>query len=436
MATRFLILFLFSAYVGKAQYLLFTAQANNNAPRYLFQIDLATCEWCPVLPTPVGQFPVFLPNGNIAVGNITGGVSIYDPPSGTPIATAPGNWAGSPILHTNGTYYVSTALGLATFDPVTYVTTPIGNFPPGITISDLFMQGNTLYGFGYAGPGTAPIYIINPANPSQLTLVLPFVPYLGTITSASTGQLISSWPGGGTQPQSDFNLYDITTNSWTNICQTPLTSIFGLSQLPTSANLACACLPATAGTPTNITATVCVPNTYTSAFNMDVQTNVGDAINYILYTDPANPVGSVVFQNSTGVFPYLPPLQPNTTYYVARIVGNATNGVVSLSDPCLAISPAIQVSWKPLPQLVSMTSATNNICAGACQSINLVLEGTPPFAYGWQWQQNGNQVGFTQVQFGLQNNNFTVQACAPPGAIGPLSFVLCGITDAFCSNQP
>ena len=50
-----------------SQVIIFTAQ--NNGVRYLYQIDLATCQYCPILPTSFGvtKEVLMLPNGNVIV---------------------------------------------------------------------------------------------------------------------------------------------------------------------------------------------------------------------------------------------------------------------------------------------------------------------------------------------------------------------------------
>ena len=367
-----------------------------------------------------------------------GSSQVFNPPNGTPIATIPGSWEAA-IIHPNGNIYVSTRTTLMTYDPITNTTTSIGNFPPGIEIYHFYLVGGTLYGFGYAGPGTSPIYEINLTNPSISIQITPFVSSpVSSSTTASNGQTIVSWIGGGATPQMDFALFNTNTFTYTTLCQTPLSLVEGLSPLPIGTAIpACVCLPSSAGTPIVASANLCITNAYIASFNNDFQLDPDDGIGFILYTDLANPIASTFFQNSTGIFPFVPPLVAGVTYYVSRVVGDLSGGQVLLSDPCLDISPHVSVIWRALPQVISLTSSGNNLCSGQCENVTLQVSGTPPFAIDWQLQQGGNVVTPTAFLGGQSSSTITFQACAPANGItGPVNLVICGLVDAFCVNQP
>jgi hypothetical protein len=110
--------------------------------------------------------------------------------------------------------------------------------------------------------------------------------------------------------------------------------------------------------------------------------------------------------------------------------------MVNINDDCLKISPPTSLLWRPIPQLVSLTANSNTFCPSDCETISVNINGTPPFAIGWQWQQNGAPVGFTNSIFNQTTNPITFQACVPSSSSGPLNLVICGIVDAFCVNQP
>jgi hypothetical protein len=433
----FLALFL-APKMAWSQVIIFTAQYPPNGDRYLFQIDLSTCQYCPILPLPVGvnSEVLVLPNGNVIVSG-TGSSQVYSPPSPTPISSIPGFWNAA-ILHPNGNVYVTDNYTLMIYDPASNTTTNIGNFPPGVAIDAFFIQGATLYGFGYAGPGTRPVYQIDLINPAQSVQLIPFVGSVSSATSAPTGQIITSWVGGGGTGGLDFMFFNLSTFTSTIQCQTPLVLVHGMSALPTGTPVpSCVCLSSSAGTAVNPNANACVPLAYTASFNNDAQLDPDDAVSYILYTDAANPTTSVLFQNNTGVFPYIPPLMVGVTYYVSRIVGNTTSGQVLLTDPCLDISLPITLVWRTTPQFISMTGSSTDLCPGQCQDITLQVNGTPPFSIGWQLQQSGSVVTPTQFLGGFSSNTISFQACAPQnGPLGPLNLVLCGLVDAFCINQP
>jgi hypothetical protein len=421
------------------QTVVFTARLGNNLPNYLFQIDLATCTFCPILEIPFGvvQETLVLPNGNVVVSTQLGSVAVYDLPNPNPIATVPGPyWFGS-LIHPNGNIYVVAGGQLGTFNPTTNTVTNIGPFPPLLQPYDLFLVGNNMYAFCetiVGGTAVRQVYLVNLTNPAASTLVHPNVPNaLYTAATAASGQIISTVNIGANV---DFVEYNFSTNSWMPICNTPLTNIQGLSILPPGVPVpACVCFPSSAGSPTVTSANVCAPNAYTATFNTDTQLDPDDAVGYILFTDPANPIGSVLAQNNTGIFPFVPPLVVGTAYYVSRIVGNAVNGQINLNDPCLDISPAIAVTWRPKPTLIALASSSTDLCPGDCITITANLSGTPPFFIYGQFQQNGTGITPQIVNFSPANPAiYTV--CAPVNApSGPINYVICRLLDQFCENN-
>jgi len=152
----------------------------------------------------------------------------------------------------------------------------------------------------------------------------------------------------------------------------------------------------------------CVPNP--ASFPAATQTFLesGDLLQYILFTNPADTLGSIVAISNTPSFTFGPPLQLNTTYYGAAIAGNNLNGNVDLNDPCLDISNAIEIEWKPLPS-VSFTVANPEVCAGDCLTFNVTFTGTPPFSLTYTFGDGGNQ---TQ---NFATNTGTLVVCPPAG---------------------
>lgn len=432
----FFLLFSFH-FLTHGQVVIFTAMEPPGpiGPRFLYQIDLSTCEFCLILPTPLPSFVkdvLVLPNGDVIVSGV-GSSQIFSPPNPTAIGTIPGTWETS-IVHPNGTIYVSSGSSLLTYDPVSNTTTFIGNFPSGLEIDAFFLEGNTLYGFGYAGPGTRPIYEINLSNPSQSVLYTPFSLAISGATTAG-GQIITTWVGGGVTPKSDFNVFDLTTNSWTNICQTPMVSISDFAELPPGLPTPTCQCTSDAGTPTSSAATVCGQADFVPVFNNNQTLDPNDGVNYILYTNASDPLGSILFQNSTGVFPFIPPLSEGVTYYVARIVGNEVNGQVDLTDSCLDVSPPIAVIWRPLPQLVSMSVTSPDMCEGQCQEVTVISTGFPPFSLTWAIAQGGTNITPGYTVSGQNANTIVFEACVPNNATpGQMEVVICQISDAYCTN--
>jgi hypothetical protein len=434
------------AHALSAQVVYFTTSTGSTTPNQimLFKLDLATCTICPILSQTIGPWSTVcvLPNGDLMVSSnfdtgssFTGTVTRYTLPNMTATATLPGPWMAS-VTAPNGTIYVSRATPshseFLSFNPATNTTTLIGSMPAGQFIQTLYVYNGVVHGLVYDGsvPSTT-VMQINLTNPAASVPALYQNYQYSNISNLSTGGLFTT--DGGV-----FFTYDYPTNVSTSICPqytVPGPAQFGLAGVPAGAPVApCVCLTSSAGIPNAPAVNLCPPATATIGFS-GLQLDFNDDDNYILYTNLANPTGSVLFQNGTGVFPFVSPLVQGTTYYVACVVGDAVAGVVDLTDPCLDISNPTQLLWRPIPQVATLTSTNTSLCAGECRNVELTITGTPPYAVGWQWQQGGAAVGLTNVLFN-QQNPITFQACAPASAIGPLQMVICGITDAFCSNQP
>jgi len=100
-----------------------------------------------------------------------------------------------------------------------------------------------------------------------------------------------------------------------------------------------------------------------------------DILQYILFSNPNDTLGSIVATNNTPSFSFNPAtMQTGVTYYIAAIAGNNLNGNVDLTDPCLDISNAIQVTWQPLPA-VTFSVANPDVCAGDCTTVTANFTG-------------------------------------------------------------
>jgi hypothetical protein len=437
----FYILFLGQITVLNSQLVYFTGntgQPSFNGNENIWVMNLATCEYCPVsnftLVNPAWIH--ILPNGDLLILENNGTMTRFSMPSLTPVwTTTPNVSYSSPYNHPNGNIYTAGGNTLYTFNPTNNTFTAVGNFPSGVEILALLWYNGSLHGVSGSPFGVFQIPVNNPSNAAFVT----YINYnLSNLTSMSSGTTLVSWiGGGGILPQTDFAYFDITTGDINPICPTPLTSVgASIEILPPNIPLPCVCLPSSAGLPIgNATFNVCVPNTANTAtqFDAGIIVDYNDGVNYILYTNPNNIMGSILAQNNTGIFNFLPTYSAGTSYYVARIVGNVTNTVVNLMDPCLDISPPLTLIWRPKPTLISLVGPAD-ICTGSCEDVLLSIQGTPPFGYGWQWQQNGSPLPGYYNQFFIPSSPITLQACPPPSATGAVQLVLCTISDAFCTN--
>jgi hypothetical protein len=155
-----------------------------------------------------------------------------------------------------------------------------------------------------------------------------------------------------------------------------------------------------------------------------------DILQYMLFSNPADTLGSIVATNGTPSFTFNPAtMQTGVTYYLAAIAGNNLNGNVDLSDPCLDISNAVEVVWQPLPTVV-FSAANPNVCAGACTSVTATFTGTAPFTLTYTTPAAGTM---TQT---FSGNTGTFQVCTLPGSPpGSLVLEATKVVDAWCTCQ-
>ncbi|MEO1258901.1 MAG: hypothetical protein AAFZ15_08880 [Bacteroidota bacterium] len=421
------------------QTMVFVGSIGSTGPKYIFQIDLATCEFCIVSEATFGPTVdgiLTLPDGNVIVSE-NGFNQVFDPPNPVPIATINENWEAA-IIHPNGNIYVSNGPSLLLFDPITNTTTFIGSFPPPLGIDAFYFVGNTLYGLGYEGPGTRPIYEIDINDPSASTQIIPFINDINDSATLPNGDVIVTDKGGGITQQTDFILFDPVTYDTTFLCEDPDLFVYAISALPAGAPPSpCICFPNSAGTPATSTVLRCAPLGYTAIFNNDALLDYNDIVQYILYTDPNNPLTSILIQSNSPFFPFEPPLQLGVTYYIARVVGDEVNGQVDLTDDCTDVSPPIAITWNPEPELLSITSGSAGLCPGKCEDITLEVSGTPPFSFNYEVVQGGTVISPLTTVSGQSTNTITYEVCLPVGTgNGPVEIIICRLVDAFCVNVP
>lgn len=183
-----------------------------------------------------------------------------------------------------------------------------------------------------------------------------------------------------------------------------------------------------AGTLTTQMADVCINGIASIVHAGNEVLEQGDLLQFVLFSDPNDTLGSIIVVQNTPEFTFDPmAMQTGVTYYVAAIAGDNTGGNVALNDPCLDISNAVQLSWRPLPT-VTLSVLQADVCQGACTSIMASFSGTPPFSLTYAVPGIGPAVQtFADIQ-----GNF--QVCVPANAsIGIFSIAAVELQDAFCT---
>ncbi|MBK9338788.1 MAG: hypothetical protein IPM98_20550 [Lewinellaceae bacterium] len=187
------------------------------------------------------------------------------------------------------------------------------------------------------------------------------------------------------------------------------------------------CCPTDAGTMLEQTLHVCINQTATLTHNGDEVLDNDDLLQFILLSDLADTLGSIIAISNTPIFTFNPAtMQTGVTYYVAAIAGNNVGGNVDLNDPCLDISDnAAELIWHPLPE-VELQTDNSDVCAGDCRTLTATLTGTPPFTLTVSSPAGTTTVDSEQYRYlpdlpaaGHAAGSFIVQATA--------------LTDAYCA---
>jgi len=188
------------------------------------------------------------------------------------------------------------------------------------------------------------------------------------------------------------------------------------------------CCDTYAGTMLEQTLHACINEPATLTHNGNEVLDGNDLLQFILFSDPNDTLGSIIATSNTPTFAFNPAtMQTEVTYYVAAIAGNNVGGNVDLNDPCLDISDnAALLIWHPLPEAELQTD-TSDVCPGDCHTLTAVLTGTPPFTL-----TVSSPAGTTTVT--IQDNSGTFQICLPPGT-PPGSFTVqaTALVDAYCT---
>jgi len=412
-----------------------TYNNQQTGQTYVIMIDLATCTRCDVLVlplTPNSDLSV-LPDGRIVL--VSNGPSsqllLYTPPSPTPTTVSvdpPFHLNGS--LWYNGLLYVSGLNGLYVFDPVTNQVTHLGNWPAGMQHSyELYEINGQLYAMG-TGQGPVPIWLVNINFPSNSTFVQN-VQGIGNPVNSLT----SSGPFIFFSTQSSIYSYNQTNNTSFALCSLVSLGItgnnlHGMSYLPDGVSHPTSCDPCTtyAGTLTPGTSNFCVNEAAQVPHSGNEVLENDDLLQFILFTDPADTLGSILAVGNTPQFSFVsPPMQTGVVYHVAAIAGNDLNGNVDLADTCLSVSNAAQIIWRPLPS-VSFSAANTDICPGQCATVTAEFTGSPPFILTYTTPFSG------PVSQTFSTSPAMFQVCAPAGAqAGPVSVQATELSDAWCT---
>ena len=412
-------------------------QANMNGPILygitsggaLYKVDVMNCTACPIatIPGVIATDVLVLPNGDILIqGSIT---ARYSLPDITPIWSESSTVYEGSVFAPDGTIYLARSFptwGLATYDPATNTITYIGDWPAGMQIAEFFYQNGVLYGIGVQS-GSDVLVEINTTNPALSMVVTTSIDIdAGGITN-------DGYTTANAGPDYILEQYNVTTNTFEFLCDLDnfilgSNGFSGLSDLPPGAPEApCLCITF-AGTVIDQTFNVCVPGSVTVPYNSDGTLDGNDILRYILFSDPADTLGSIIVQSSGATIAFNPAtMQTGIPYYLATLAGDDLGGNVDLNDPCIDISnTAAQVIWREQPA-VAFSVTNPDVCVGECVTITATFTGAPPFALTYTTPAGT----FTES---FQGNTSVILVCVPTGAPpGPLQVQAIALTDEWCT---
>jgi len=160
-----------------------------------------------------------------------------------------------------------------------------------------------------------------------------------------------------------------------------------------------------------------------------------DTLLFILYSNPGNPVGSILGYSDTLLFPFLPGVTAyDSTYYIAAIAGKLLPiDSINTADPCFSIVKGPKVTWRSKPT-ITLVPGDQAVCNDGCVDVAFQFMGTPPFAFTWLIEQGG-QVLYTRSET-ANGHQLTLQVCpadfSVPAVGGFTNFRVNAIADRYC----
>lgn len=147
--------------------------------------------------------------------------------------------------------------------------------------------------------------------------------------------------------------------------------------------------------------TACEGNTISAQHLGGQNLDANDVAAYVLHTNSGTMLGTVLAQNTTGIFGFQVGMNYGTTYYVSFVVGNNLNGQPDPADPCLSVAPGQPVIFYQNP--IVNAGADIDTCG-----LTLTLNGSATIGTG-QWTFTGTGLTLSDVQ----NPTATATATAP-----------------------
>ncbi|MBX2892443.1 MAG: hypothetical protein KF734_16065 [Saprospiraceae bacterium] len=150
------------------------------------------------------------------------------------------------------------------------------------------------------------------------------------------------------------------------------------------------CCATDAGTLDTNAIAVCGPKIVALTLPGNHHLEPGDTLRFILYSNPNNPLGSILQYSDTLFFPFLPGVMNfGQTYYAAVLAGpQLPNDSINSAASCFSIFKGPQVLWRPIPT-IAVAMPPESVCSNGCADLVFDFSGTPPFQFAWLIVQGG-----------------------------------------------
>ena len=130
--------------------------------------------------------------------------------------------------------------------------------------------------------------------------------------------------------------------------------------------------------------------------------NPGEVAAYILHTNPGTPVGTILAQNKTGRFGFVPGMSYDVTYYISAVAGNSLGGFPDPNDPCLSVSQGRPVIFKRYP------TPNAGINIGVCGPDAFLNSGISLYPGAWSYISGPGSASITTPQNNTSAVNVSV----------------------------
>jgi hypothetical protein len=182
--------------------------------------------------------------------------------------------------------------------------------------------------------------------------------------------------------------------------------------------------------------TVCGKKDLLAGFHWNQSLASGDSLVFILYSDPADPLGSVLMYSDTTLFPFVDSLlQLDSLYYVAAVVGQVLpDSTLNFHSVCRAVSHGQPVRWASKPS-ITVSQGPDVVCRGDCLDLLFQFTGTPPFNFHFNITQNGVLMLSQDVVSDSLQKTLTIcpSAFMQPQGHGGLHFSVNYFQDGVCN---